>query len=96
MLSDTFTVGPGAVAQDLGGELVVLDMVTERYLTINPVGARIWELLVQGRDLDAVADALVSHYRVDRSQVEHDVNAFVGRLEALGLGSTCSTSGSTE
>ena len=83
---DTFELGTDAVAQQVGGELIILDMATERYLAVDPVGSQIWNQLTQNRSLFAVVDAIAARYTVDRARIESDVAAFVGQLEALGLG----------
>lgn len=90
VLSETFRINADAIAQEVGGELIVLDMATERYLSVDQVGRRIWGLLEEGRTLSNVVDELTSLYSVDRARIEHDVAEFVQRLEELGLGRTSS------
>lgn len=84
--SETFQLNDNAIAQEVGGELIVLDMATERYLSVDKVGRTVWGLLGEGRTLGTVIDEISSHYRVDRVRVAEDVSAFVGQLEDLGLG----------
>lgn len=84
--SETFQLSQNAIAQEVGGELIVLDMLTERYLSVDKVGCTIWGLLDQGRKIGTVIDEISDHYRVDRSRIALDVSAFVGQLEHLGLG----------
>ena len=83
--STTFTISSDAVSQHVGKELIILDMATERYLAIDAVGERIWDLLCQDHELRTVVDSLVARYGVDRSRVESDVAAFVETLTQLGL-----------
>ena len=83
--STTFTISSDAVSQHVGKELIILDMATERYLAIDAVGERIWDLLCQDHELRTVVDSLVARYGVDRSRVESDVVAFVETLTQLGL-----------
>ncbi len=83
---DTFKIGLDAITQDVGGELIILDVATERYLSVDRVGARIWELLQTERPMFDVLDQLVERYGVARERVEADLGAFVARLESLGLG----------
>ncbi len=90
-LTETFRISTDAIAQEVGGELIVLDMASERYMSVDQVGRKIWGLLVDGRTLSNVVDEVVALYDVDRARVEHDVSAFVERLEELGLGRVSST-----
>lgn len=84
--SEIFQLSQSAIAQEVGGELIVLDMATERYLSVDQVGRRIWGLLDDGRPIGSVIDEISNHYRVDRTRIAEDVSAFVGQLEHLGLG----------
>ena len=83
---DTFTIGLDAITQDVGGELIILDLATERYLSVDPVGARIWDLLQAQLPMSEVLDQLVARYGVARERIEADLGAFVASLESLGLG----------
>lgn len=83
---DTFKIGLDAITQDVGGELIILDLATERYLSVDPVGARIWALLQTERPLSEVLEQLVERYGVSRERIEADLEAFVASLESLGLG----------
>ena len=83
---DTFKIGLDAITQDVGGELIILDLATERYLSVDPVGARIWDLLQTERPMSEVLDQLVERYGVARERIEADLGAFVASLESLGLG----------
>ena len=84
--SATFQFSDEAIAQEVGGELIVLDMATERYLAVDRVGRQIWGLLGEGRTITAVVDEVTTIYGVDRARVEQDVAAFVAQLAELGLG----------
>ena len=81
-----FQISDEAIAQEVGGELIVLDMATERYLAVDRVGRQIWGLLGEGRTITAVVDEVTTLYGVERARVEQDVAAFVAQLTDLGLG----------
>jgi hypothetical protein len=40
------------------GEGVLLHLLTREYYTLNESGVRIWELLAEGENVDAITDAL--------------------------------------
>ena len=84
--SETFHISDSAIAQEVGGELIVLDMATERYLAVDRVGRQIWGLLGDGRTVTDVVDEISTLYRVDRARIAKDVSAFVAQMEHLGLG----------
>jgi hypothetical protein len=48
---------------------------------MNPVGAKIWEMLKMNHPVDRVADILANEFSVPREQVLEDVRAFLAQLE---------------
>ena len=81
----SYAVHAEVLAQQVGDELILLDQASERYLSIDPVGARIWNLLTAGLGIDAVTDQLSTEYDVAPSVLERDVSDFVARVTELGL-----------
>lgn len=71
---------PGVVEAQFDEIRVVLNEDLA-YLGLDEVGQRVWDLLEQPRTLDAVVDALLEEYDVDRATCERDVAAFIGALE---------------
>ena len=67
------------------GEIVALDVRTSTYLAVNRSGARLWPMIVQGTDHEALVDRLVSDYDVNAAQATADVGAFLDLLGERGL-----------
>lgn len=64
---------------------VLLDIDQGLCFSMNPVGARIWEMLKMNRSIDCIADNLASEFSVAREQVLEDVLAFLAQLQNLHL-----------
>jgi hypothetical protein len=77
---------PDVLFQNLGGEAVLLDLKTETYFGLNPVGTRMWELITGGdtRLGDAV-DTLLGEFDVERERLQADLLRLAGELAAAGL-----------
>jgi len=71
--------------QQVGDEMVLLDLDGQRLRGINDVAGRIWELTDGRRTARETAGALIHEFQVSRQQAEQDVSQFLGRLQALGL-----------
>ena len=71
--------------QEVGGEAVLLSLASERYFGLDPVGMRIWQLLVQDSSLQSVFDALCGQYEVAPERLESDLLALVAELAEAGL-----------
>jgi len=76
---------PDVLSQELKGETVLLDLNTEHYFGLNPVGTRVWQLLGENGDVQVAYDALLKEYRVEPQVLEQDLLALLDRLEKAGL-----------
>lgn len=79
--------GPGVLFQSLPDGAVLLDTGSEVYFGLNPVGARIWQLLPPAsRTLDELCAALAAHYPgVETARLQADVAALLDQLAFEGL-----------
>ena len=85
-LSDTFAASEEVVTREVGGELVLLDLNSGQYFGLDPVGARIWELLSeQPRSLGNLCDAIEAEFDAPRTTIEADLIALVGGLKEQEL-----------
>lgn len=71
--------------QEVGGEAVLLNLATESYFGLDPVGTRIWMLLKQDAHLQNAYEAMIAEYEVDPVLLEADLLVLVGKLAEAGL-----------
>lgn len=74
-----------AVACDLEGEVVILNVETAVYFGLNPVGSEIWKLIQQSRSVEEIVADLVARYPVDRARCESEVVSLLQELAKHGL-----------
>lgn len=74
-----------ALAQELSGESVILDLASEQYFGLDAIGTRIWALLGDDDRLQAVHDALCAEYVADPGTIRDDLLTLVGELASAGL-----------
>ena len=84
-LSNSVNIPSQVMAQTVGEETVILDLASGTYFGLDPVGARIWQLLAEGKTLAEVCDTLLEEYEVSREQLEQDTLDLAQKLEAQGL-----------
>lgn len=80
-----YQVSPDAVFRDLDGEAVILDLDAGTYYGLNETGTRIWQLLAEGRDEEAIAATLTAEYDVRLEDARHHVATLIGDLLARRL-----------
>jgi hypothetical protein len=68
------------VSSDLGGEKAILDLKEGRYYGLDDVGARVWDLIQEPRDVGDIRDILLEEYDVAPERCERDLLALLQRL----------------
>lgn len=80
-----YTNRPDVVSTMTGDELVLLSFTTETYYGLNPVGARVWDLLGQGASVDTLCTVLGAEYDVTGDVLRTDVRQVLSDLAAHAL-----------
>jgi hypothetical protein len=78
--SDRARIAPEVLIQEVGGESVLLDLKTERYLGLDEVGTRMWQALLASDSIQAAYDTLLAEYDVTPQQLEGDLRDLLNRL----------------
>lgn len=73
------------VSCDLGGEAAILNIKNGVYYGLDPVGARVWNLLQEPRRVAEVRDAVAGEYDVEPARCERDLITLLEKLLAEGL-----------
>ena len=84
-LSNIVRIPPQVMARLVGDETVILDLASGTYYGLDPVGARIWQLMAEGKALASVCETLVDEFDVSRETLERDVLHLTKELCAKGL-----------
>lgn len=84
-LSHRFTRSSDVLSQEVGDEAVLLDLASEKYFGLNPVGRRIWELLEQHPVLGDVHRLLCEEFDADPARIKADLLMLIGQLHTAGL-----------
>jgi hypothetical protein len=84
-LSDTLEVPVEVMARQVGEETVILHLESGTYYGLDPVGARIWQLIVEGKSLGEICEVMREEYEVEQAQIEKDVVELAAELESKKL-----------
>lgn len=77
------------VSCDLAGEAAILDLKNGVYYGLDPVGARIWELIQEPMEVSCVVSQLLDEYDVDREECSQDVTTLLCELLQRDLIEVC-------
>lgn len=75
--------------REVAGTLVVVPVGTAvsafpGMITLNTVGAYIWELLETEQTVDSIVQAIMDRYDVEEVQAQTDVEKFLNKLRPTG------------
>ncbi len=77
---------PNMVFRQIDDEMILVPIRRnvadlESIYTLNPVAARIWELIDGKRQVKDIAKAILQEYEVDERKAEKDLQEFLSQLE---------------
>ena len=84
-LDQKVTFAETVFAQEVDGEMVLLDMESENYFGLDEVGTAIWQAMQEKATLQEVLEVLLDQYDVEAEVLERDLSDFVGKLLESGL-----------
>ncbi len=78
-------LSPDLISQEISDETVLLNLESEDYYGLDPVGTRIWQLIVELGDLQLIYEQLLAEYEVTPEQLATDLEAFLDEAADQGL-----------
>jgi hypothetical protein len=76
----SYKAAPHAAWRRVEDEIVILDLNTSLYYSLNEVGARVWELLNEGHSREDVARSIVEEYDADHKAAAKDIDSLIKEL----------------
>ena len=82
-LSSRVRIPDGILSNLLEDELVLLNLSTGTYFSLDPVGTRIWQLIQSKRtsSLKTVLEMLLTEYDVDNARCARELLRLISRLQ---------------
>ena len=72
-LTHQIEIKPDVLVQELGGELVLLNLASEEYFGLDDVGNAMWSVLKETGSVQIAYDRLLEHYDVDPEVLKQDL-----------------------
>ena len=79
-LNQKITFADTVFAQEVDGEMVLLDMESEIYFGLDEVGTAIWQAMQEKETLQEVFESLLEQYEVEAEVLEKDISDFIEKL----------------
>ncbi|MFZ1573727.1 MAG: PqqD family protein [Chromatiaceae bacterium] len=84
-LLDRVSIPARVMARTVGEETVILDVASGTYFGLDLVGARMWQLMDDGKTLAEICDLMLEEYEVSREELERDILKLAQELAARGV-----------
>ena len=84
-LSQKIVFSDTVFAQEVDGEMVLLDMNSENYFGLDEVGTAIWQAMQEKKRLKEVYDTLLEQYAVEPEVLKKELLEFTQELSESGL-----------
>ena len=78
--SSRINTAPDVMFRVIGDEAVILNLKSELYLGLNPVGTRFWTVLHDAPSIQAAYESLLSEFEVEATRLRHDMNRLLSQL----------------
>jgi len=80
-LSSIVFASSDLLSTELDGELVMMDLESGQYISLDRIGAEIWRGLAQPRKVAELCQSLGERYEAPAEEIERDVLALLVRME---------------
>ncbi len=84
-LNSTLSIPAHVLYTRVDQDNVLLNTRTNKYYALNEVGARFWNLLVEGKTLREAQGVLLGEFEVEPSRLEEDLLELIEHLRENGL-----------
>ena len=87
---------PAVIADDIDGEIVIMNLERGSYYGLDAVGTDIWRMIIAGRTGQETASRVASHFDADIQRVRSDIAGLIAKVlehELLVADVEISTSG---
>jgi coenzyme PQQ synthesis protein D (PqqD) len=84
-VSSRVTTASDVMLRIIGDEAVILNLKSELYLGLDPVGTRIWTVLNGAPSIQAAYESLLTEFDVAPERLRQDMDELLDQLLAQGL-----------
>jgi Coenzyme PQQ synthesis protein D (PqqD) len=72
----------GFVYNEVDGDLVMMDVEIGTYISMNPTGKDIWDILETPQTAQQIVDKLLGMYNIERVACEQEVTRFIETMQS--------------
>ncbi len=73
-------VNPAVTSQRIGDDAVLIDLRTNEIYEMNRTGARMWQLLGEGLEVDDIGGRLEAEFEIEPEELHRQIDSFLATL----------------
>lgn len=81
MLNEKLRPSNDVISRRVGDESVLVHLQSNEMYSLNSTGARAWELLSEGHDLETIEMTLSDEYGIDRAEAHRELETLIDDLK---------------
>jgi hypothetical protein len=81
----TFKTSQSVAWRDVNDEVVILNLKSGEYYTLNDVGQFIWKSAMEGKSIQAIQQAIIETFNVPAEQAIKDLHGFLAGMIKEGM-----------
>jgi hypothetical protein len=81
----SWKASPDIASRKVANEVVLLNVKTSEYYSMNPTAVLIWELISKNKGLEEIVKAVSAEFDADEARVKKDVLELIKKLESEKL-----------
>jgi Coenzyme PQQ synthesis protein D (PqqD) len=85
MANETVRPSKDVVSRRVGEEIVLVHLQLDEMYSLNPTGARAWELLSEGHEPEAIESTLSTEYGIEREEARRELEGLIDELVSRQL-----------
>ncbi|MBV1879671.1 MAG: PqqD family protein [Pseudomonadales bacterium] len=83
--AQNYQISPDAIAQQVSGETVIMDLASAVYFGLNSTGSKIWQQLESGAATSTILAMLADTFEAPHEVLATDLYELLSELENAGL-----------
>jgi hypothetical protein len=81
----SWKASPDIASRKVANEVVLLNVKTSEYYSMNPTAVLIWELISKSKGLEEIVKAVAADFDADEARIRKDVLELIKKLESEKL-----------
>ena len=80
-----YSIGSDYIWKEVGEQIVILNLDSGRYFSLNSTGTMIWSAILEKRSLDGIVEQLCASFEIDEATAREDAKTMIDDFLSRGI-----------